>query len=243
MSAARGRRSGCSTTMRRRRARRSRLLLAALLPAAAVSGASAPVTASALCEVVGAGQHRGLRLSGLPPAAALRVEFALPAALYVDADELRLRVDWPCASAAPHVSRPQDVEAAEYAVDGGDTVVVVDLAGCHGAAHAVHVPFHVRYAAPRGSRYARVALTAPRVDADGTRVAVSHGLLFVDAPTPPAGAAFAHAVLGLTLAALAAGSLSAMQQLRRWRRNAAAAEGDGASPERRDPPPRRKKSR
>jgi hypothetical protein len=157
----------------------------------------------------GAGQHYALELD-IPGVGAdareVTLDWDLPAAAYVDSDEVETRSGWPACVRTAHFTGASDVEAPEYASEAHRVKLRWTLAACD--ALTLSLPVHLRAPTPDASQplggRRRVALDAFELRVDGRargRPAAAAPLL-ADAALPPGGPVAAWGVALVTLAVL-----------------------------------------
>ena len=108
-------------------------------------------TKAALASLRGAGQHYALALE-LPigaDATDVALSWALPAAAYVDRDEVETRGSWPACINKVQFTGASDVEAPEFDAEAHGVGLRWTIDGCD--ALSLHVPVHVRAPTPDAS--------------------------------------------------------------------------------------------
>ena len=106
---------------------------------------------AALASLSGAGQHYALALE-LPigaDAKEVTLRWALPAAAYVDRDEVETRGSWPVCITEVQFTGASDVEAPEFDVAAHSVGLRWTIDGCDTL--KLNVPVHVRAPTPDGS--------------------------------------------------------------------------------------------
>lgn len=155
----------------------------------------------------GAGQHYALELE-IPGVGAdareVTLDWDLPAAAYVDSDEVESRSGWPACVRTARFTGPSDVEAPEYAAEAHRVTVRWTLAACD--ALTLRVPVHLRAPTPDASQplggRRHVALDAFELRVDGRARGLDAAPLLADAALPPGGPLAAWGVALVTLAVL-----------------------------------------
>ena len=112
----------------------------------------APTKAAALASLSGAGQHYALELE-IPgvgiDAKDVTLTWALPAAAYVDRDEVESRGSWPACITKVRFTGNSDVEAPEFEAEPHGVGVRWTIDGCDTL--KLNVPVHVRAPTPDAS--------------------------------------------------------------------------------------------
>ena len=109
-------------------------------------------TKAATAALSGAGQHYALALE-LPigaDATDVALSWALPAAAYVDRDEVETRGSWPACISKVQFTGASDVEAPEFDAAAHGVGLRWSLEACE--ALSLHIPIHVRAPTPDASR-------------------------------------------------------------------------------------------
>ena len=112
----------------------------------------APTKAAALASLSGAGQHYALELE-IPgvsiDAKDVTLSWQLPAAGYVDRDEVESRGSWPACITKVEFTGASDVEAPEFDVETHSVGLRWAIDGCDTL--KLNVPVHVRAPTPNAS--------------------------------------------------------------------------------------------
>ena len=163
---------------------------------------------AATAALSGSGQHYALELE-IPigtDAKDVTLSWALPAAAYVDRDEVETRVGWPACINKVQFTGASDVEAPEFDAAAHGVGLRWTIDGCD--ALSLNIPIHVRAPTPDASRpfggRRRVPLDdfVLRVDGRAYGRPADAAPLGAYAALPPGGPAPAWGVAVVTLAVL-----------------------------------------